>query len=129
MRTLYLILICCIWIGLQNIYSQGSPDYNGGLKFKLDDDGKKYLQEFGLDTLSAKSVLLIEDGLVYEKSTALLKILKDLDGIISYLYIFIYVPKFIRDFFYDIVARSRYLVFGKRQYFLNNYLPIYHIHT
>lgn len=44
MRTFYLIFICCIWLGSQNIYSQGSPDYNGGLKFNFDDEGKKYLR-------------------------------------------------------------------------------------
>jgi hypothetical protein len=44
MRTIYLVIICCIWIGLQNIYSQGSPDYNGGLKVKLDEEGKKYFR-------------------------------------------------------------------------------------
>ena len=44
MRTIYLIIICCTWIGLQNVYSQGSPDYNGGLKVKLNEDGKKYFR-------------------------------------------------------------------------------------
>ncbi len=44
MRTFYLVLICCIWMGAQNMYSQGSPDYNGGLKFKFGEDGKKYLR-------------------------------------------------------------------------------------
>jgi len=44
MKTIYLIIFCFIWIGLQNTYSQGSPDYNGGLKVKFDENGKKYLR-------------------------------------------------------------------------------------
>ena len=44
MKTIYLVIIFCSWIGLQNMYSQGSPDYNGGLKVKLDEDGKKYFR-------------------------------------------------------------------------------------
>lgn len=44
MRTIYLVIIFCSWIGIQNMYSQGSPDYNGGLKVKLDEEGKKYFR-------------------------------------------------------------------------------------
>ncbi|WP_396601464.1 hypothetical protein [Algibacter sp. R77976] len=44
MKKLYLILFCSVFFGLQNMYSQGSPDYNGGLKVKFNEDGSKYLR-------------------------------------------------------------------------------------
>lgn len=44
MKKMYLILFCIGLITIQNMYSQGSPDYNGGLKVKFDEEGKKYLR-------------------------------------------------------------------------------------
>lgn len=41
-RTTILLGIC--FFTLQFIYSQGSPDYTGGLKIKFDEEGKKYLR-------------------------------------------------------------------------------------
>lgn len=54
-----------------------------------------------------------DDEVLYQKSTAILKALGDIGGIwrvVSYLWI---VPKFLRDFVYDIVAEYRYSWFGK----------------
>lgn len=59
------------------------------------------------------SVVLIEDGVPYIKSTAAFRILKTLGGFRSIFYGFIIVPAFIRDFFYDIMAAMRYKLFGK----------------
>lgn len=44
MRKLQLFTLCVLFFGLYNVYSQGSPDYNGGLKVKFDEEGKKYLR-------------------------------------------------------------------------------------
>ena len=43
MRKKLLLLLCVIYMS-QLGFSQGSPDYNGGLKVKLDEDGKKYFR-------------------------------------------------------------------------------------
>ncbi|MDQ3635312.1 MAG: thiol-disulfide oxidoreductase DCC family protein [Acidobacteriota bacterium] len=60
------------------------------------------------------SVILIEDGKAYTHSTAALRIARNLDGIWSVFYILLLVPKFIRDFFYKILAKYRYKLFGKK---------------
>lgn len=45
MKKRLLILLGFIYFfTLQNTYSQGSPDYTGGLKVKLNDDGSKYFR-------------------------------------------------------------------------------------
>ena len=44
MKKSLLILFCLVFFGFQNSYSQGSPDYSGGLKVKFDEEGKKYLR-------------------------------------------------------------------------------------
>ena len=57
-------------------------------------------------------VLIGEEGQFFEKSDAALEIARYLRGW-SWLYGFRFVPRTIRDFFYDIVARNRYRIFGK----------------
>lgn len=44
MRKLFLLLFCGSFFIAQNVFAQGSPDYNGGLKVKFDEEGKKYLR-------------------------------------------------------------------------------------
>lgn len=58
------------------------------------------------------SVVLIMNGRIFLKSDAVFRILRRLDGFWPLMYIFIIVPKFIRDPVYDIVARYRYRWFG-----------------
>lgn len=60
------------------------------------------------------SILLIEKGKVYHKSTAALRISRHLNrgwkaAVILYL-----IPPFIRDAIYSFIARHRYRWFGKR---------------
>ena len=43
MRNKLLILFAFFSV-MQYVFSQGSPDYNGGLKVKFDEEGKKYLR-------------------------------------------------------------------------------------
>jgi predicted DCC family thiol-disulfide oxidoreductase YuxK len=60
------------------------------------------------------SIILIEENKLYQKSTAALKIAKHLNGLWKLFYMFIIIPPFIRDFFYDIIAKNRYKWFGKK---------------
>jgi len=60
------------------------------------------------------SIVLVENEQLYFKSTAALKIAKNLNGFIQILYAFIIVPAPIRDYVYDFIARNRYNWFGKK---------------
>jgi len=60
------------------------------------------------------SILLIEDDKVYDKSTAALRIGKKLRFPWNFLYIFIIVPKAMRNYIYTFIAKNRYKWFGKR---------------
>ena len=75
---------------------------------------QKLLKENNLDSPDIDSVILIEDGTVFTHSTAALKIARGLGGIWSVGYVFIIIPKFIRDFFYKLFAKNRYRLFGKK---------------
>jgi len=75
--------------------------------------GQKILAENHLNENSFSTFILYENGKLFFKSTAALKVVKKLNGPVKLLYIFIIVPPFIRNFIYDIVARNRYKWFGK----------------
>ena len=60
------------------------------------------------------SVIFIENEKAYTKSSAALKIAGYFGGIWKLMNIFWIVPAFVRNFFYDIVAKNRYKWFGKK---------------
>jgi predicted DCC family thiol-disulfide oxidoreductase YuxK len=79
------------------------------------DSGSQLLNRFGLNNNELKSLVLITGDAYFLKSTAVLKLLRDLGGIWKVFYIFIVIPRPIRDFVYDMISRSRYKLFGKRE--------------
>lgn len=75
--------------------------------------GQKLLGESGIDKTVTDSVVLIEDGKAYVRTTAALRIARRLSGYWSWFYGFIVVPSFFRDIFYKLFAKYRYKMFGK----------------
>ena len=75
---------------------------------------KEFTHKINLDISNPDTFILFADGKFYTKSTAALKVCKELKSPIRLLYPFIVLPKFLRDFIYDLVARNRYKIFGKR---------------
>ena len=60
------------------------------------------------------TVLLVEDGRIYTKSEAALRILRQLGGIGRLSPALRLIPRGVRDGIYDFVARNRYGWFGRR---------------
>jgi len=79
------------------------------------DFAKKELEKFKMDNLKLESVILIENEKMYSKSTAALMIAIELSGPVKILFPLIVFPKFLRDLIYNLVARYRYKIFGKRE--------------
>lgn len=61
------------------------------------------------------SVILITDGKIFRKSSAILHIARIMGWPWKLLYAFRIIPAFIRDALYNIVARYRFRLFGKRE--------------
>jgi predicted DCC family thiol-disulfide oxidoreductase YuxK len=76
---------------------------------------KQLLPQYHINPTSLSSVLFIDKGKVYTQSSASLRICKYMDGGWKLFYGFIIIPKFIRDFFYNIIAHYRYKWFGKKE--------------
>ena len=78
------------------------------------DFGQKKLKEHNLPTEEFNSFILIENGKLYQKSTAALRVSRKLKGAWKLLYSFIIVPPFIRNAVYDIISKNRYKWFGQK---------------
>ncbi|UZO82687.1 DUF393 domain-containing protein [Aquimarina sp. ERC-38] len=79
------------------------------------DMGKEFLSKRNIDPKVLDSIILVHpDQAYYVKSTAALKIAKELSGLYPLLSSFLILPKFIRDGIYDIIAANRYKWFGKK---------------
>ncbi|EKN89428.1 PF04134 family protein [Leptospira interrogans str. 2003000735] len=62
---------------------------------------------------SPSSILFLEDGILYQKSNAILKISAHLCFPWNIFPLFKWVPGCIRDYIYDWIARNRYRWFGR----------------
>ncbi|NGP87086.1 thiol-disulfide oxidoreductase DCC family protein [Fodinibius halophilus] len=78
------------------------------------DIGQELTDKFGIDTQKVDSIILIEGESYYIKSSAALRIARNLSGLYPMLYGFIILPTVIRDWVYDVIANNRYQWFGKR---------------
>ncbi len=89
------------------------PDAKVGFAPLQSDYGQGELRRHGLPEGSLQSVILVQDGEVYTKSTAALRIARELSGGWPLLYLFMVVPRFLRDGVYDFIGNRRYRWFGK----------------
>lgn len=76
--------------------------------------GEELVAKHGIDRAETDSVIVVENDRAYTHSSAALRIAKQLDGLWSWSYGFIIVPKPIRDFFYRLFAKHRYRLFGRQ---------------
>jgi predicted DCC family thiol-disulfide oxidoreductase YuxK len=77
--------------------------------------GQQVLAQHQLPQNEFNSFIFIENGEIYTKSTAALRVAKQLSGLWPMLYGFIIIPSFIRDAVYNFIAKNRYRWFGKRE--------------
>lgn len=75
---------------------------------------KQLLPQFHINPTSLSSVIFIDGGKAYTQSSAAIQICKHLNGGWKLFYGLIIIPKFIRDFLYNVIARNRYKWFGKK---------------
>ncbi len=77
--------------------------------------GKIILQKKVIKDDEMNSVIVLINDEIYTKSTAAILLLVELGGFWKCVYPFYFIPKFIRDFFYNIIAKNRYKIFGKKE--------------
>ena len=77
--------------------------------------GIDILQQFDLDQKASTSVILIDHEKIYTKTDAVIQIATYLTGWPKSFRLLKFIPKPIRDFAYDVIAKNRYALFGKKE--------------
>lgn len=77
--------------------------------------GKQVIAEYLPDLQGMSSIVLLEEDQVFLKSTAALKIADSLNSF-SWMSFFLKLPRSWRDFIYDLIAKNRYKLFGKKEH-------------
>ena len=75
--------------------------------------GKKIIQQYAIED-HLESVILIKDEKVYYQSDAIIQIAKIITGWPRILQYISFFPKGFRDAVYNLIARNRYRIFGKK---------------
>jgi len=77
--------------------------------------GQQILKHFDLPKEDIFSVILVENEKVYLRSSAALRMYKNMGGLWNLIYFFIVVPRPIRDAVYNFIAKNRYKWFGEKE--------------
>jgi len=77
--------------------------------------GQSQLLKFKINNTTMDSFVYIKEGIAFIKSTAGLKVLRDIGGLWRIIYLLIVFPKPLRDWVYDRIAKNRYHMFGKNE--------------
>ncbi|HKW03130.1 MAG TPA: DCC1-like thiol-disulfide oxidoreductase family protein [Vicinamibacterales bacterium] len=88
---------------------------NGLVQFIIRRDPHARFKFAAMTSFEDDTLVLVEDGRKYVRSDAVLRIARRLRAPWPLLYAFIVVPRPLRDWAYDIVARRRYRWFGRRE--------------
>lgn len=106
--------VCNLCNSSINFIIKRDPDLHFRFAALQSDYGQKKLKELGFNQGEFDSLVLLSKGNVYRKSSAALRVAKELTGLWPMLYIFILIPPFIRHAVYDIIGKNRYRWWGKR---------------
>ena len=77
--------------------------------------GVLLLKKHAVDSRKLDSIVLIENGNVYIKSSAALRIARKMSNLWPLFFVLLIIPSFIRDGVYDFIAKNRYKWFGKKE--------------
>jgi predicted DCC family thiol-disulfide oxidoreductase YuxK len=90
-------------------------DRRGRFRFAAlqSESGRALLEKFGLSPEALDSVVLVQGGRAWRKSRAALRVARRMDAPWPLLWPLIVIPSPVADFFYDLLARNRYRIFGK----------------
>jgi len=104
--------LCSGWV--QFVYQRESQAHFKFVSVQSE-TGQMLLQWSGLPTDRYETMVYIEHGQAYFKSDAFLQIVSLLKKPWPLINTGKFIPKFMRDWMYDRVARNRYRLFGRRK--------------
>lgn len=106
--------VCNLCSGLVKFIIRHDPEKRFQFAALQSPAGQSILKSFQLPLNHYETFLLVDGDRYYQKSTAVLNLLKNLGGYWSIFYIVAIIPTPIRDWVYDRIAKRRYQWFGKK---------------
>ncbi len=107
--------VCNLCSGIVQFVIERDPDGIFHFASLQSEAGQALLNEHDLPVDDFDSFVLIENGQAYQRSTAALRVVRQFPWPWKAGYPFIFLPAFLRDPFYNIIARRRYRWFGKQE--------------
>ena len=104
-------LVCSAWV---HFVIARDPEGRIKMASVQSEAGQAILAHFGMPTDDFDTMVFVEGGAHYIKSTAFLRAVRYLTFPWPLLRIGLLMPRFLRDFFYSLVANNRYRLFGKK---------------
>ncbi|HSQ66364.1 MAG TPA: thiol-disulfide oxidoreductase DCC family protein [Polyangiaceae bacterium] len=109
--------VCNLCSGAVRFIAERDPEGIFRFASLQSDVGRQLLRDHGVEPAEGEpdTIVLIDHGRAFERSTAALHIARRLGGPYRLLFVIgSLVPRFLRDLVYDFVARHRYRWFGKK---------------
>lgn len=103
--------LCNYWV---NFVIDRDPEGRVMFAALQSDAGRQLLMQYNLDPEAMDTVVLIDNGKVYQRSDAIIRLSSHMKGGVRLLRTGVVFPRFVRDVIYNAVARKRYKWFGKR---------------
>lgn len=105
---------CNLCHGAVNFIINRDPDGRFAFSPLQSHFSQEYIQLHELESLMFATLFLIKNDTCYIRSDAAIEIAKALSGQWKWLRLFRFIPRSIRDYFYQLVAKNRYQIFGRR---------------
>ncbi|MER3124616.1 thiol-disulfide oxidoreductase DCC family protein [Bacillus pumilus] len=106
--------VCNVCSGAVQFVIKRDPNERMMFASLQSDAGQRILKENGLPLDEFNSFIYIEEGTLYTKSTGILKATRHLKGIYRWSYLLLSIPRPIRDWLYERMAKNRYKWFGQK---------------
>jgi predicted DCC family thiol-disulfide oxidoreductase YuxK len=106
--------VCNLCNGFMIFVFKRDPDARFTFGWIQSEPGKQILVQLNMPTDTYDTIVYLENGIVSYKSTAFLKIVRQLKFPWPLLWAGVIMPRFLRNWIYDLVARHRYRIFGRR---------------
>ena len=106
--------VCVLCSGFARFVAKRDP--SGQFRFTAAQSslGRSLYRHYGFDPVAPETSLLIDEGRLYGKSKAVAKIMARLSGPWRCCWLVLGLPRPVRNWLYDRIARNRYRVFGRR---------------
>jgi len=107
--------VCNLCNGAINFIIKHDPKAKFKFAALQGETGKQLLAKHNINPKETDSIVLIDTDKVSVKSSAALRIAKDLNKAYPLFFGFMIIPNFIRNAVYDFIAAHRYKWFGKKE--------------